>query len=145
VDMELNEEQSLLQSTARRFLARSCTLSAVRELENSEEGFSREMWADMAGLGWLGLVDLCVLQREMGRALVPGPYVQSVVLCAEVIALAGSESQKASCLGAIARGERLLSLVMGTTGTCYEQSAVSVSAERTASGAFLLCGVASFV
>ncbi|MCH8162257.1 MAG: acyl-CoA dehydrogenase family protein, partial [Chloroflexi bacterium] len=55
MDMEFTEEQQALQTTARSFLSAESPLSAAREMESSEDGFSRELWKKMADLGWLGL------------------------------------------------------------------------------------------
>ena len=63
-------------------------------MEEDDKGYSPELWKKMAGLGWMGLVipaeyggegmaflDLAVLVEELGRALVPGPYMSTVVYC----------------------------------------------------------------
>ena len=39
---------------ARDFLATECPKSLVRELEESDLGYSPEIWKKMAELGWLG-------------------------------------------------------------------------------------------
>ena len=94
MDLGLNERQQLLRSTAREFLQAECPISLVRETESGDRGYSEALWRKMAGLGWLGLAlpaehggsggdaaDLVVLAEEMGRALVPGPFITSSVLC----------------------------------------------------------------
>src|SRR3972149_4827811 len=55
MDMELSEQQKKLVDTARRFMEKECPLSAVREMESTETGFSLDLWQKMGALGWLGL------------------------------------------------------------------------------------------
>ena len=62
-------------------------------ISESEAGFSREIWNELAGLGWLGLpfasddggsgggaVELAILMEAFGRHLVIEPYLATVVL-----------------------------------------------------------------
>ena len=53
--MKLSDEQTQLRDTARKFMEEQCTAEFVREMEKSELGFSREMWQQMAEMGWLGI------------------------------------------------------------------------------------------
>ncbi|MBW2244687.1 MAG: acyl-CoA dehydrogenase family protein, partial [Deltaproteobacteria bacterium] len=50
-----SEEQATLRSETRRFLDAHCAISEVRRLQEAELGFSEELWAEMARLGWLGI------------------------------------------------------------------------------------------
>src|SRR5207342_3222749 len=76
-----SEEQELLRSTAREFLAREVPMTAVRELMDDPRGYNPGVYAKMAELGWLGLllpeeyggaglslVDEIVVAEELGRA-----------------------------------------------------------------------------
>ena len=62
-------------------------------MEEDEKGYSPELWKKMAEQGWQGLIipeqyggagmtlcELVVLLEEFGRALVPGPFISTVVL-----------------------------------------------------------------
>ncbi|MFE1904129.1 acyl-CoA dehydrogenase [Streptomyces gardneri] len=73
------------------------------------------------GGGGGGLGDLAVVVEEAARALLPGPYLPSV-LAAEVLHRAGQGELAAS----IADGERIAAVALGGTG--------SLAAVRTASG-----------
>jgi alkylation response protein AidB-like acyl-CoA dehydrogenase len=122
MDMDLTEEQQLLRGSAREFLEKQCTSDAVREIETTEIGFSREMWQQMANLGWLGLplpseyggagmgtVDLAILSKELGRVLCPSPYLTAVVLTGGTITALGTEEQKKAYLPRIASGDAIIS------------------------------------
>ena len=129
MDLALNESQEMLRRTAREFLEATCPTTLVRELEESEKGYSPELWRRMAELGWLGLslpteyggeggdvVDQMVLSEEMGRALLPSPYMTSVVTCGRLVALAGSASQRSEMLPQVAQGKLILSLALDEEG-----------------------------
>ena len=94
MDFTLSEEQEMLRTMARDFLTDKCPKTHVKAMEEDEKGYSLEMWAEMADLGWMGLVfpegyggsemsflDLSVLLEETGRACLPGPVFSTVVLC----------------------------------------------------------------
>jgi len=91
--LNLTEEQEMIKKTARDFLSDKCPKTFVTQMEESETGYSIELWQEMAELGWMGLVfpekygggdmnflDLAVLLEEMGRACLPGPFFSTVVL-----------------------------------------------------------------
>ncbi len=107
MDLGLDEQQELLKNFARDFLEKECPESVVREMEEDEKGYSPDLWRKMAEQGWMGLIipeehggtgmnlcELVVLLEEIGRALVPGPYISTVVLGAVPIMEAGNDEQK---------------------------------------------------
>jgi len=121
----LTEEQELLRRTAREFVAARSSLKRIRQLRDRRDptGFSRELWTEMARLGWagilvpegyggagLGYTELMVVLEELGRGLVPEPMLSTVLLGAEAVRLGGSEAQRSEHLPPVAGGERLLAL-----------------------------------
>jgi alkylation response protein AidB-like acyl-CoA dehydrogenase len=121
MDLRLSEEQALIKSSAREILEAECPMSHVREMEGDPTGYSAKLWRTMADLGWMGvafpetygglgsgLLDLCLLIEEMGRARLPSPFVPTVVLCGMPILRFGSDAQKAAYLPEIAAGRRIL-------------------------------------
>jgi alkylation response protein AidB-like acyl-CoA dehydrogenase len=125
MNFELSEEQQMLKKAARDFLEKECPESVVREAEDSDSGYSPELWKKAAELGWLGLVypekyggsgmsilDMAILYEEMGRALFPSPHLSTVVLGGLTILEAGSEEQKADILSKIVKGELILALAL---------------------------------
>lgn len=156
MDIELSEEQRQLMETARRFVERECPLSLARSLESNETGFSPELYRRMGELGWLGLltpeqhggaglgmIDVAVLCRELGRALVPGPVIASSVAAATVIAEAGTDAQKQAYLPRIASGDRVVGFAL-QEGRRYDASGVTMAA-RADGDAFVLNGEKRFV
>lgn len=129
MNLALNESQEMLRRTAREFLEANCPTTLVRELEGSAEGFSRELWAQMSELGWLGLslpveyggeggnaVDQLVLSSEISRALLPSPYLTSVVTCGRLVELTGRDSQREEMLPLLAQGRLIMSLALDDEG-----------------------------
>ncbi len=141
MNFELGEEQVMLKTSAREFLDKECPKKLVRQMMTDEKGYSPEMWKKMADLGWLGLVfpeqysgvgssflDLAVLLQEMGRALVPGPFMSTVVLCGRPIAAAGTEEQKSKFLSKIANGEMTMTLAFMEPSGSIEASGITAEA-----------------
>ena len=155
--MELSEQQKQLVDTARLFLENECKLSAVRELEETETGFSLDLWQRMAELGWLGLtfpeqyggyalgnVDRALLSKEMGRSLCPSPYLPSVVLASGAILAAGSEEQKQQWLPRIASGQTIVAFALQEATPYWDPRGIGCRATETANG-WALNGTKMFV
>jgi alkylation response protein AidB-like acyl-CoA dehydrogenase len=114
---ELSDDQQAIQRTAREFLADRYPAEEVRRLALEEErGFTDAQWTAIAELGWpalvvpeadgglgLGVVELAVVQEELGSALAPTPFL-STVAGALLIAAAGDAGQRAAHLPGLAEG-----------------------------------------
>jgi alkylation response protein AidB-like acyl-CoA dehydrogenase len=90
-------------------------------MEDDPSGFPDGFWAQLCDLDLVGLLlpieyggsgmsmlEGVVVYEEFGRALAPSPHFVSSVMSGGVLALAGSDEQKATVLSAIASGERIL-------------------------------------
>lgn len=93
MDFALNAEQQMLQESARRFFADHHPLARARRALPWSDAAQRQLWADMAGMGWmallvpdshdgldLGMVEACLVAEEAGRQLVNLPWASSAVL-----------------------------------------------------------------
>ena len=147
--LALTEEQEILQRTAREFVQGKSSFKRIRTLrdEADGEGFSRELWAEMGRLGWLGIVvpeayggaglgwvDLMVVLEELGRGLIPEPIVGTLLLGTTALLLGGSEAQKAAHLPSLVAGERYLALAYQEPASRYAHHHVGARAERSGSG-----------
>jgi len=157
MDLSLTEIQEMLRTSARDFMKRECPWTLVKEIDDSDTGFSEDLWRQIADLEWLGmlfpeeyggmgssLTDLAVIYEEMGQALLPGPHFSSSVLCGSIILAAGSDEQKQQLLPAIGRGETIMTLALteldyGWTPECIHLSATSKD------GGYVLNGKKLFV
>ncbi len=157
MDLGLNETQQMLRNSAREFLEVECPIEYVRNMEEDERGYTRELWEKMAALGWLGLVfseeyggeglgivELAILLEEMGRALLPGPYFSSVVMAGATIAESGSEEQKREYLAGIASGRVVATLALTEPSGRWDARGVETTAERSGGG-FVINGVKLYV
>ena len=152
MDLRLSEEQELIKSSAREVLEAECPMFHVRAMETDATGYSPELWGKMAELGWMGLafpeehgglgnglLDLCLLIEEMGRARLPSPFVPSVVLGGLPILHFGTDTQKSEYLPAIAEGRRILTYAELEPGSGWGASRVDCVATPDGEG-FLLTG-----
>ena len=157
MDIGLSEEQEILKASARDFLARECPKKLVKELDESDKGYSPELWRRMAELGWMGLVfpeecdggggtflDLVVLLEEMGYNILPGPFFSTVVLGGLPILKAGSEEQRKEFLSKIARGELIFTMALTESTASYDASAITVKASPR-NGEYSINGTKLFV
>ena len=154
----LNEEEQMLRDSAKSFLASAAPVSALRKLrdERSEHGFSRELWASMAEMGYCGVlveedyggVDLGytaagLLLQEMGRTLAASPFIPTAVLAASALRLAGSDAQKSEWLPKIAAGETVIGFAVDERAR-HRPEAIETRAEKDGNG-FKLSGTKRFV
>src|SRR5207244_9850918 len=99
MDFTFSADQDALRDTVRSFLADQAPSAYVRAMIDDPRGFTDDLWRRVADMGWLGLlipeehggsglgmVDLVVVQEELGRSLFPGPFLSSAV-CATLPAL----------------------------------------------------------
>lgn len=156
--MMLNEDQEMLREAAAGFLNENAPVSAFRELRdrNSKEGFSRDLWSEMAQMGWagilvpeeyggsaFGMVGAGLIAEEMGKHLTASPYLATSVLAATAFSRFGSEAQKQHHLPKIASGEKLYALAIDE-GAKHAPAKTSLKAERSGNG-FKLSGEKTFV
>ena len=152
--MAYDEDQQLMQKTAREFVTGQSPVSRMRALRDSADaiGYSPELWKEMAQLGWVGVnlpenyggsamgfADLCLLLEETGRNLMPEPFVETMVVGAGLIAQAGSEAQKDAWLSNIASGDAQVALAYQEARSRYNAYDVQLKAERSDDG-FVLNG-----
>jgi alkylation response protein AidB-like acyl-CoA dehydrogenase len=117
MDFGFNDEQQEIKSTAREFIASRFKPAKVRELAEADSPYDDAIWKEMCDLGWpgiaiseeyggqgLGVVELVILQEELGYALAPSPLISNAYAGA-VIEAAGSDEQKQRWLPGIASGE----------------------------------------
>lgn len=118
MDFDFSEEQKSLKDEARRFLQARCTSAVTRRVLNDDTlPFDRELWREVAAMGWLGAaipeeyggtglghVELCALAEELGRVVAPIPFASTVYVFAEAILKVGSDDQKKRLLPGIVTG-----------------------------------------
>ncbi len=154
--LALNDEQELLAQTVRSFVKKELPSSKVRQIIATEDAFDERLWQQMAEQGWMSLtvptefgglaeswLTVAVLFEELGKALVPGPFLATVGLAAPLLAMAGSAEQKARWLPAIAEGTCRASIAYLEPDASYELGSMRTTASDM-NGAYTLSGVKMF-
>jgi alkylation response protein AidB-like acyl-CoA dehydrogenase len=154
----LSDEQQLIRDSAREFFTEFAGREQLRAAIESPPGYDVDLWRRLAQeSGWagiaieeryggsgLGMVELALLQHEQGRRLVVSPFFSTVCLAAPLIALAGTETQRAAWLPRIASGRTQLTVAY--TGQQGEAGTRGIGARiRRAGDGFVLSGEADFV
>ena len=157
MDLSLTEEQQAIKDSARQFFEAECPTTLVRVMEQDDRGYPADLWERISGLGWSGLpfpdefggsggtlTDLAVLLEEFGRALVPGPFFNSVAVVGLTLLDAGSDSQRSEILPRIADGSVIATSALLDENARYGPDSVSMKAERC-DGGYVLNGTKMFV
>ena len=151
MDFGFSEEQEMLRQSARTMLERECPAPRVRELMDDALGYAPAMWRRMAELGWLGLVipesaggaglgyiEMAVLAEEMGRALLPSPFIWTVMF-AEAIRRGGNDQQKSELLPKIAAGDLIATAAILESSGAWGEGGIAMPARRSGNS-FILEG-----
>ena len=158
MNFAFSEEQDELRKTVRAFLDAKSDEAAVRVQMDTEQGYDKAVWSQMAGeLGLTGLVipeefggsgygwvELGVVLEEMGRSLVCAPFFSTAVLAAHTLLLSGDEHQKAAHLPGIASGLTLATLAFTEPSGKWDEAGITMPATGSGSD-FKLNGTKMFV
>ncbi|OBH74600.1 acyl-CoA dehydrogenase [Mycobacterium scrofulaceum] len=138
MDFQLSDEQSLLRDTTRELLARTYDPESRNKIIDSDLGWSREVWSQLADTGILGLgfdpdesgqIEIAVVLTEIGRRLAPEPVLHAALGPGALIAELGSEEQK-QLLDEVAGGQRLLAFAHLEPGQRNPSGEVATKAAR---------------
>jgi len=154
----LTEEQSMLRDSARGLISDKAPVAHLRGLRDGKDttGFSRELWKTFAEMGFsgllvpdqfggsgLGCVEAGIVMEEIGRTLMPSPFLATSVLAASAVVRGGSDAQKAQHLPKIADGSLLAALAIDE-GAKHRPLQTKLQAMRSGNG-FKLSGDKAFV
>ncbi|MDO9490296.1 MAG: acyl-CoA dehydrogenase family protein [Sphingomonadaceae bacterium] len=116
MNFDFSDDAKALRDQARRFLDEQAGAAVARKSMDGDATFDAELWKSVVELGWtaarvpeahggigLSAEEACVLAEEVGRSLIPVPFV-STLMATEALLLAGSEAQQAKWLPGIADG-----------------------------------------
>ncbi len=156
MNFDLTDEQQMLQSAAREFLAARLNSEKLRALAETDDAFSEDLWKEISELGWpglvvgadnggqeLGTIELAVLFEQVGYALMPGP-VFSNTLAALALQTAGSDRQRERWLAPLATGDKRGTLALWDRGAGWTPADVTLD-PQTSNGGYRLSGEKLFV
>jgi alkylation response protein AidB-like acyl-CoA dehydrogenase len=149
MEFTFSEEQEDFRRAVATTLAAEVPPSYVRAMLEDDVGVTPDLWSKMAELGWLsvlvpesagglglGLVDLVVLQEELGRAPFPGPFLSSAVAATLACVRLGEDS----LLPDLASGDRRGTVAVEEPGHGDPLGTVRATAVRSADGFWTLEG-----
>jgi alkylation response protein AidB-like acyl-CoA dehydrogenase len=141
----LGEDQRIFRESLSGWLDENWSLAERRRLAGADPGFSRSLWKGLAEIGALGAflperaggaggggIELMLTMEACGRRLVAGPLLSTVALAAPVLAAAGPGQD--GLLGAVARGEIVLTTALTEPRSRYDLQHVETRAERRGAG-----------
>ena len=146
MNFAFTEEQDQLREFVRSFLEDKSSEEEVRRLMETEEGYDKAVWSQMAeqlglqsliipeangGQGF-GYVELIIVLEEMGRSLLCAPFFSSVVLGANTLIHSGDSAAQEAHLPGIASGETIATLALSEESGKWNAEGVAMLA--TASG-----------
>ena len=125
MSLVLTEDQLMFRDAAKRFAAERAPVAQLRKLrdQNDGVGFDREVWKEMAHMGWAGVlvpeehggagfgyVGAGLIAEEIGRNLSATPVLSTAVLAVTALIRGGTVAQKEALLPAIASGDLIVAL-----------------------------------
>ena len=144
VDFALDDDQVTLQNVLRGFFEAQVSDSAVRAQFDEAAGYDRRLWKRMANeLGLQGLAipeqyggggfsffELGLVLEEMGRALVPSPFLGSCVMSAQLLLALDDEQARKRLLPGIADGSTVVSVALAEDAGSWQVDDVATTATR---------------
>lgn len=143
LDLALTESEQMLRKSALDFVKDKTPKLVIQSLQETDTGYTDELWQEIAGLGWLGIIipekyggaglspeNAGVLFEALGTGPVPGPYFSSSILGSQIILAGGSEKQKEHILPAIAAGKQIITLALTEPAFSWEPTGVQMVATR---------------
>jgi alkylation response protein AidB-like acyl-CoA dehydrogenase len=137
----LTETQQNVKNTTRKFLSAECPMADVRRLMETDTAYDAALWKKMAGQGWtgiifpeeyegfgMGMVEMAAALEEMGRALLPGPFLSTVLLAGAAVDNAADHEAKRRWLIPICTGEARSTLALLEDSASWSVDAVQLEA-----------------
>jgi hypothetical protein len=130
MEFRFSDEQNAIRDLARGILEREVTKERQKAAEATADRIDAALWKTLAeanllgvavpeaqgGMG-LGLLELCTLLEEIGRAVAPVPALASLAQGGLAIARCGTEAQRERWLRPLAAGDALLALALVDAGS----------------------------
>jgi pimeloyl-CoA dehydrogenase small subunit len=146
MDFDLSEEQRLLKESLDRLLSDRYEFDQRKTYGQNPEGWSRELWAQYAELGLLGLpfaeryggsgggpVETMIAMEAFGKALALEPYLATVILGGGFLRHGGSAEQCADLVPKIADGSLTLAFAHTERHSRYDLADIETKAVRDGS------------
>jgi len=152
-----NDTVEAFRDSARDFLGRSDSISRLRSLRDSHDGFDRAAWQSLANAGWpavfiseqdgglgLHLREMSAIAEEVGKHLLPEPYIASTVQATVALSRSPQGALRSLLLEQLCAGELI-------AGLAWQEQLGQLSCEQTTTTAtssgdgYTLNGIKRFV
>ncbi len=157
MDFDFNDDQRMLRDSVERLITDRYGFEQRRRYAAQPDGWSREVWGQLAELGLLGLpfaeehggfgggaTETMMVMEAFGRGLVVEPYLATVILGGGLIRHAGSGQQQTAILPEVAAGKLILAFAHVERHSRYNLADVATTARRDG-GFWVLNGEKSVV
>ncbi len=147
MNFDLTEEQQIIADSVATFVANESPVEHFRKMRETERGWEPALWKQMGENGWLGVcfpeehggfggrfVDTALILEQLGRGLVPEPFIPSVVLAGGLLSRLGSEAQIEQFLQPVIEGDRSLALAYSERQSRYDLADCQTRAEAADGG-----------
>ncbi len=147
MNFELTEEQQMMVDAVKRFVDKDSPVTRFRQMRATETGWEPKVWKTMADNGWLAVafpedhggyggqfVDVALILEQLGRGLVPEPYIASVVLAGGLISRLGSAEQVQAFLAPMLEGATSLAFAYAERQGRYEPNDCETTARKSGAG-----------
>ena len=144
MDITLTDEQQLIADSAAAMLDAACSLAQVRAVSEKGDGLDAALWKEVGALGWcgvhlpesvqgmgLGMMEVVLLEEQLGRHLACVPYFDSVVMAATLLRELPSCNAIQRLLTEVGAGRQILALAMASADA---QAPISARATPVAGG-----------
>jgi alkylation response protein AidB-like acyl-CoA dehydrogenase len=156
-DGERSQEIGALCEAVRGLLAHVAGEREVRRSIESDSGYDRDLWRQLAEMGLTGIsippvfgglglgpIEVEAIMEETGAALLCSPLFASSILAALIVSSAGDADTQRRILPGIADGSVIAAACLTGTGGDWTRDRVGVTASEV-SGSIRLDGVADLV
>jgi alkylation response protein AidB-like acyl-CoA dehydrogenase len=143
MDFTFSTDQDDMRASVHSALADAVTAGTVRAAIDGDVAAQQQLWEQVVGLGWhsllipceadglgLGLVDAVVVLEEMGRCVLPAPFLSSAIVATSALLELG----ELSLVSALASGQRRATVALEEGGSGDPVSRVRAFATRRGSG-----------
>ncbi|HYC54118.1 MAG TPA: acyl-CoA dehydrogenase family protein [Candidatus Binatia bacterium] len=157
MNFELTEEQTMIVDAVRKFVDNDSPVARFRQLRETEQGWEPKVWQAMGEYGWLAVAfpedqggyggnftDIALILEQLGRSLVPEPYIPSVVLAGGLLSRLGTDEQTQAFLSPMLEGRTSLAFAYAERQSRYNLADCQTTATRNG-GQYVLSGKKAWV
>ena len=148
MDFALDEDQATLQEVLRTFFEAQVPDTAVRAQFDEATGYDTRLWKRMAdelglqglaipeeyGGGGFSFFELGLVLEEMGRTLLPSPFLSSCVMSAQLLLALDDEEARTRLLPGIADGTAIVSVAFAEESGSWSCADVATTATPDGAG-----------